>query len=104
MQLVAQACYPNPQNITVRVYRGWPVPAQLDLDLVAGVVNVSVYASNAESKTTRHLAQWEELPPEPVTLTLTVSGNAVTRRRHALPRQRLRGRGRPVLRIHRRAE
>ena len=76
--LVAQACYPNPQGVAVRVYRGWPVPAQLDADLAARIVNVSVYASDSESKATRHLPQWVELPPEAPQLVLTASNNAVT--------------------------
>ena len=37
-----------------------------------------MYASDVEAKTTRHLPHWEELPAEPVTLSLTVSGNAIT--------------------------
>ncbi len=78
VELVAAACYPNPQGITVRVYRGWPIPAQLDADLAAQAVNVSVYASDTESKTTRHLPQWLELPSDAPTLALTASGNAVT--------------------------
>ena len=78
VQLVAQACYPNPQGVTVRVYRGWPIPAQQDADLAAGVVNVSVYASDTESKTTRHLPQWLELPAAAPTLALSASGNTVT--------------------------
>lgn len=76
--LVGQACYPNAQGIPVKVYRGWPVPAQLDADLAAGVVNVSVYPSDAESKTTRHLPRWVDLPVAPPTLALTASGNTVT--------------------------
>ncbi len=78
VQLVAQACYPNPQGITVRVYRGWPIPSQQDADLAAGVVNVSVYASDTESKATRHLPQWVELPAEAPTLVLTATNNTVT--------------------------
>ena len=62
----------------MKVYRGWPVPAQLDADLAAGVVNVSVYAADTESKVTRHQPQWVDLPAPAPTLVLTASGKAVT--------------------------
>ena len=78
VQLVAAACYPNPQNIPVKVFRGWPVPAQLDADLAAGVVTVSVYASDVEGKVTRHLPRWVDLPAAAPTLVLTAINNTVT--------------------------
>ena len=76
--LIAAASYPNLHTIPVKVFRGWPVPAQLDSDLNAGTVCVSVFPSEVEQKVTRHMPAWQELEAEPVTLALTVAGNTVT--------------------------
>jgi hypothetical protein len=61
------------------VFRGWPVANQLDADLAAGKVNVSVFPlPNMVRLTTRYFPQWQELAPTPQTLTFTVSGRTVT--------------------------
>ena len=78
VRLLAQACYPNPQNVPVKAFRGWPVPAQLDADLAAGLVTVSVYPADTERNVTRHLPRWAELPVAAPTLILTAVNNAVT--------------------------
>ena len=78
VRLIATAIQPNLAGIPVKIYRGWPIPAPLDADLIAGVVNISVFPSEVEQKVTRHLPAWQELEAEPVTLALTVSGDTVT--------------------------
>ena len=66
VSLVAQAVYPDGVNSSVgspvKVYRGWAIPAQLDADLAGGTLNVSVYATDTESKTTRHQPRWIDIP------------------------------------------
>ncbi|MDE1998575.1 MAG: hypothetical protein KGI52_06585 [Burkholderiales bacterium] len=53
-QVIGARLYPNgtaqPSIVTAacRVYPGWPVQANLDADLAAGVVNVSIYPLPAE--------------------------------------------------------
>jgi hypothetical protein len=61
-----------------KVFRGWPVPGNLDADLKAGFVNISVFPLDMEQNVTRADLGWKELPNPPVTLVLTVAGQAVT--------------------------
>ncbi len=83
--VVAQVFYPNGTaqssalGAPVRIYRGWPSKPELETDLRAGAVNVSIYALNRERPVTRFQNNWRQLsgPTEP-TLTLTVSGQTVT--------------------------
>ena len=60
VDLIAAALYPNGISAAPvipaesRIYRGWPNPGALEIDLSAGVVNVSVFTvPNATSITTR---------------------------------------------------
>ncbi len=58
-----------------RVYRGWPVPAALDADLAAGLVNVSVAAvAGSQVVTTRYPDAWRVMAPVAVTLGAAVAG------------------------------
>ena len=47
--ICAATCYPNGTGspsiagVDIRIFEGWPVPAQLDADIAAGKINVSVY-------------------------------------------------------------
>jgi hypothetical protein len=82
--IVTQTLYPNgtsqPSAIAspCKAYRGWPIPAQLDADLAAGILNASVFPMDVESRTTRYLPRDIELPIAAPTLSLTVSGTQIT--------------------------
>lgn len=88
LALVVQAAvYPNgadapsvlPSAAPCAIYRGWPNAAQLDADLRAGKVNVSIYAQpGVEKNTTRFPAEWKTLSVLTPKLTLTVVGRVVT--------------------------
>lgn len=84
MSTLAQAVYPNGTGQTpatgypCRVYRGWPAPANLDADLKAGKVNISVYPLAPEQNLTRYAPGWQELPRAAATLTVSASGQTVT--------------------------
>lgn len=44
---------------SVRIYRDWPVKANLDVDLAAGIVNVSIFSKRGGTKrTTRYPRTW----------------------------------------------
>ena len=84
VSVASAALYPNGLGAPslpgseCRVYRGWPHPAALDADLLAGNVNVTVFSAGGLGKTTtRYADQW--MGPTPQTsMTATVSGNSVT--------------------------
>jgi hypothetical protein len=64
----------------VRVFRDWPLKPNLDTDLAAGVLNVSVYANpNMTRKDTRYPRRWQSIGPmvQP-TITWVVSGGMAT--------------------------
>jgi hypothetical protein len=62
-----------------KVYRGWPVPASLDADLAAGIVNVSIFTeSGGEKNTTRCALDWQTLTPASPQISLSVAQNVVT--------------------------
>jgi hypothetical protein len=63
---------------TARIYRGWPVPAALDADLAAGLVNVSVYPERGVRRTTRYLDREIDVSTATPSLTVAVSGQVVT--------------------------
>jgi hypothetical protein len=81
---IAQVAYPNGTGnvpiagTQVDIFRGWPIPADLDQDLAANIVNISVYPNDNERVTTRYPREWKPLPVAAPTLTLTVSGNTIT--------------------------
>ncbi|MGI4793137.1 MAG: hypothetical protein ACRYG8_03445 [Janthinobacterium lividum] len=86
---VAKAVYPDgvpsgsaPQSpavgAPVRVLRGWPDAAQLDADLAAGIVTVTVYSMPGHSRpTSRYLDEWRQTGPEASTLTVATTGTQV---------------------------
>jgi hypothetical protein len=62
-----------------RVYRGWPVSAALDRDMVDGITSVTVFpVAGATRRTTKYLPQWHDGPVVTPRLTATVSGATVT--------------------------
>ena len=83
---VAAALYPdgvdpdNPNSaagMPCKVYMGWPLPKNLDDDMAAGTVNVSVFPRPGERITSRYFEQWQmTIAPNP-TLTLTVVDQTV---------------------------
>jgi len=85
VSIIAQVFYPagtgqpSALGAAVRIYRGWPSKPELEADLRAGAVNVSVYAQNRERVVTRFQNAWRLLtgPPTP-TVTFSVSGQTVT--------------------------
>ncbi len=64
----------------VRVYRDWPVKTDLDKDLKAGVVNVSIFAQpNMTRRDSRYPRRWQLTgPATPPTLTWMVAGGTAT--------------------------
>lgn len=74
---VRQAVYPNGTaqppiaGSLVHVYPGWPIPANLDADLKAGNVNVSVFPTGTEENVTRFPGFWQVVAPPVTTLTVT---------------------------------
>ncbi len=64
--------------IAVRLYRGAPQPAALAADIRAGILNISLVRGGTAKSTTRVFPRWQPLPVAAPTLTVTVSGNAVT--------------------------
>lgn len=60
-----------------RVFRGWPVSAQLAADLAQGTANISVFSLPGGRTTTRWSTEDSVLPATPA-LQVTVSGNSAT--------------------------
>jgi hypothetical protein len=83
VNLAQTAVYPNGTNspsvagIDVRIFSGWPIPANLDSDLKAGKANVSVYPTSMERNTTRFETNWQISTVNASTLTLTVSNSNI---------------------------
>lgn len=82
--LVSTALYPNgtssPSVITApcKVMRGWPVPGQLDTDLKAGALTVSVFPMAMERNTTRFTTDPQTLNIPDPTITATIAGQTIT--------------------------
>ena len=80
---VSTALYPDGVNAgsttgsMCRVFRGWPVSAQLAADLSLGTANVSVFSLPGGRTTTRWPTEDSALPAVPA-LQVTVSGNSAT--------------------------
>jgi len=87
VSLIASAIYPdgtdNPSvfgGIDCKISSGWPMPAQLDTDLSAGLVNISVYNKPGMGRnvTVNGDQDWvQKIAPVP-TLTAVISGQTVT--------------------------
>ena len=82
---ITQTVYPtgtsNPSIVTApcKIFRGWPIPANLDTDLAAGTIDISIFPLQTEQKSTRYPKDWQELVnPGTPALTLTVSGATIT--------------------------
>jgi hypothetical protein len=80
---VLAALYPagidagSPTGSMCRVFRGWPVSAQLAADLSRGTANVSVFSLPGGRTTTRWPAEDSVLPATPA-LQVAVTGNSAT--------------------------
>jgi hypothetical protein len=62
-----------------RIYPGWPAGYELDADLLAGTVNVSVFSPQGGfHNTTRFPRSWITTGSAPTTLSAAVSGTTVT--------------------------
>jgi hypothetical protein len=81
--LSQMAIYPNGTSepsvagCDVRIYPGWPIPANLEADLKAGKANVSIFPTNIVRSTTRFDIAEQTVSINDATLTLTVN-NAMT--------------------------
>ncbi len=69
---------PSIVGAPARIFRGWPNGLQLDKDLAAGTLNVSVYTPNGfDRNTSRYPNDWQVSAPPAPTLTATVEGITV---------------------------
>jgi hypothetical protein len=81
---IAQLVYPNGTgnpsvaNAPCKVYRGWPIPANLDSDLAAGKINISVFPQSVEQRTTKYPRDWQPVSIPAPALTLTASDITIT--------------------------
>lgn len=82
--LIAQTVYPNgtgqasAAGFPAKIYPGWPTQSQLDADLHAGTVHVTVFPRPEERNTTRYSKDWKDLSTSTPTITLTISGQTIT--------------------------
>ncbi len=83
--LVESLIYPQGTNAPsiigalTRVYRGWPNPSALNIDLAAGNINITVFPdARGHRLTTRYLDPPAPSAPIIPTLTLSVSGQTAT--------------------------
>ena len=82
--IVAGVMYPSGTGVAsaigaaVKIYPGWPAQEQLRIDLLAGTVNIAIYAMHVEKRTTRYAPDWREISRGVATLTATVAGSTVT--------------------------
>lgn len=83
-QLVEDALYPNGTsapsvaNVDCRVVRGWPVAADLDAQMAAGKIMVSVFPMAMERNTTRFFLEDHTVSIPAPTITATISGQTIT--------------------------
>lgn len=71
---------PSIAGTPVKVFRGWPIPANLDADLRAKKINISVYPSDTERRTTRYAPEWitRDVPPPSIALAASAGAIAIT--------------------------
>ena len=69
---------PSVTGTPIAVYAGWPVKAQLDIDIAANKTHVSIFTGSGERNTTRYPMEWKDTNVAVATLVLTVSGKTVT--------------------------
>lgn len=82
---IAAALYPdgtsNPSAVAApcKIYRGWPNAAALDIDLAAGIVNVTVFnQAGLTRNTSRYPVQWLPGTVTEPTLTVSAANDTVT--------------------------
>ncbi|GGH14820.1 hypothetical protein GCM10007036_14380 [Alsobacter metallidurans] len=85
VSIIAAAIYPNgtgqPSAIGAgcRIFPGWPKPQGLDADLLAGIVNISVFTTpNASTNTSRFPKTWHPLQAPAKTLNAVAAGQGIT--------------------------
>lgn len=84
--IISQAIYPSGTaqasalGAQVKVFAGWPLPAQLDADLTAtpAMNNVSIWARDEERNTSRYGRDWQVSTLADPTITASMSGQTVT--------------------------
>jgi hypothetical protein len=83
--MVASIVYPNGTgqasiaNCGVRIFRGWPSGPQLDADMGAGIIDVSIYSQmNVERVTTRYPTERKVSVPPVTSITVTTTDNTAT--------------------------
>lgn len=82
--VVIGALYPNGISLAsvvgspCRVYRGWPLPANLNSDLAAGRVNVTIFPSTVPDEVPDRYFDTLYAPIASCTLVATVTGQSVT--------------------------
>ncbi len=62
----------------IRVFRGWPMTGPLDLDLAAGIVNVSVFAVPGDTRNTTRWGLMTQAAQVAPSLTVQVRGGSAT--------------------------
>jgi hypothetical protein len=89
LSLLTQVAYPNgtgsPSVVldssgsrhNVQLYRGWPLPDQLDTDMSAGTVDVSIFPTRVEQNVTRYGLDWEAVLPFPVATLTLIAENGI---------------------------
>lgn len=81
---ITQVVYPmgtGSPSITgggIKIYAGWPTPADLDKDLKDGLSQITVFPTDFETNTTRYLDTWNVQPIPPPTIILAANGENVT--------------------------
>ena len=65
-------------GLPLRVYRGWPQVGALNLDLAAGIANVSVFSVPGDTQNTTRWNTIVQTAPNPPTLTVHVTGATAT--------------------------
>lgn len=83
IHLIAAVLYPSGPDEpglldgTYRIYRGWPNPAGLNADLVAGVVNVTVFPDTSIGNTTTRFSNSWHADPDPPELVPLANGDSI---------------------------
>ena len=85
--MAGAACYPNGLTsasvagdfVTIRIFEGWPIAAQLDADIAAGACNVSIFP---QPNATANVFQVQNEPyvvtPPVYGMGVTISGTSIT--------------------------
>ncbi|MGC8703721.1 MAG: hypothetical protein ACP5RV_12450 [Thiomonas sp.] len=82
--VIAQTVYPNgtaqPSAVgaPVRVFPGWPLPQQLDADMAAGTVQISVFGTAISRAVPQMQPTWQTVSITPTQLSASVSGMTIT--------------------------